>query len=408
MTLRTRKVRGRPLYAALATLAVAATVVVSPSAASATAPPTDQVATWGASADRTPVTLADQSVRNIVHTSVGGSNLRLSLSNAFGSQPVTFDSVFVGRQLEGAAVVAGTNRQVTFGGSTSVTIPVGAKLLSDPLPGTVPAQQTLAVSLHVVGDSGTVTGHNVANQTSYVSTTGDHAADEAGAAFATATTRWFWAESLVVEAPHLVDTVVAFGDSITDGNGSTRSANRRWPDYLARRVLALPAPRHEAVMNQGISANKVLADGSGQAGQTRFARDVLAQPDVDTVFVMEGINDIRWEVATSPEDLIAAYRQMIRQAHSKGVCVVGATLTPFEGGSLYSEEKDAVRRGVNEFIRTSGEFDGVVDFDAVTRDPERPQRFLPAYDSGDHLHPGDAGYAAMAQSVDLRLLDCHR
>jgi lysophospholipase L1-like esterase len=304
--------------------------------------------------------------------------------------------------------VAGTNRQVTFGGVTSVTVPVGAKVLSDPLPGALPAQQTLAISLHVVGDSGTVTGHNMANQTSYVSGAGDHAAEEAGTAFGTTITRWYWVEALVLDVPQQVDTVVAFGDSITDGNGSTRSGNNRWPDYLARRVLDLPVPLQDAVMNQGISANKVLADGSGLAGQTRFANDVLAQPDVDTVFVMEGINDIRWEVATSPDDLITAYRAMIRQAHSRDVCVVGATLTPFEDGSLYSEAKDAVRRGVNEFIRTSGEFDGVVDFDAVTRDPERPQRFLPAYDSGDHLHPSDAGYEAMAQSVDLELLDCRR
>jgi lysophospholipase L1-like esterase len=161
-------------------------------------------------------------------------------------------------------------------------------------------------------------------------------------------------------------------------------------------------------MNAGISGNRVLGDGSGQSAQARFDRDVLAQPDVTTTVVMEGVNDLRWEVATEPADLIHAYRQLIARGHARGVCVVGGTITPWEGGSRWSPAKDDIRRAVNEWIRTSGEFDAVVDFDAAIRDPQRPSQMLPAYDSGDHLHPGDAGYAAMAAAVDLRDLECRR
>jgi lysophospholipase L1-like esterase len=397
----------RKSHAALAGLALAAGLSLAASPAGAAAPP-DQVATWGASADATTATLADQTVRNIVHTSVGGENLRITLTNTFGSQPVTFDAVYVGQQQKGAAIVPSTNRRVTFDGSQSVTIPVGAEATSDPLPGDVPAQQTLAVSLQLSGAGGTVTGHRVANQVSHVSGVGDHAADETADAFTATTTNWFWIAALTLDAPRQVDTVVAFGDSITDGNGSTTSANRRWPDYLARRILAQTPTRQDGVSNQGISGNKVLADGTGTSGQVRFLHDALGQPDVDTIIVTEGINDIRWDVATEPHDLITAYRLMIRRAHDRGVCVVGGTLTPWEGGSLYSEKRNALREQVNAWIRDSGEFDAVVDFDRVTRDPQRPERFLPAYDSGDHLHPGDAGYQAMAAAVDLQRLDCHR
>lgn len=376
--------------------------------ARAVAATTDQVVTWGTSADRTTATLDGQTVRNIVHTSVGGTNLRVSLSNAFGDRPVTFDSVYLGLQASGASLASSSNRRVTFGGSGSVTVPNGAEVLSDPLPGVVPADQTFAVSVHVSGATGVVTGHNVANQISYLSASGDHAAAESGAAFTTSISRWYWVETLVVDAPQQVDTVATFGDSITDGNGSTTSANQRWPDYLARRILGLPQPQRFGVMNEGISGNRVLADGPGVSAQARFDRDVLSKPDVRTVVVMEGINDIRWGFARSPEDLISAYRQLIARAHAKGVCVIGGTLTPFEGGSLYTEDKDVIRQAVNEWIRASGEYDAVVDFDKVTRDPANPRRFLPAYDSGDHLHPGDAGYAAMAEAVDLGQLECHR
>lgn len=292
-----------------AVVSSAAVVLLPQPAPTIAARPTNTVGTWGTAVDTTTFTLADQTVRNIVHTSVGGSGLRISLSNAFGSVPVTFDSVWVGQAGQGAAVEAGTNRRLTFGDETSVTVPVGAEVLSDPLPGDLPAESTLAVSVHVVGDAGTVSGHKAAHQTNWVSTPGDHAADESAAAFPTSTGAYAWVESAVVETPQQVDTVVTLGDSITDGDRSTPGLNRRWPDFLARRVLARPTPHQYGVMNAGISGNRVLADGSGVSAQARFDRDVLAQPDVRTVVVMEGVNDLRWDFATKPADLINAYRQ---------------------------------------------------------------------------------------------------
>lgn len=398
----------QPLVLAVAGATALALAVLPQDATSSPGAPTDQVGTWGTAVDTTTLSLTDQTVRNIVHTSVGGSDLRVSLSNTFGSRAVTFDSVWAGTAGTGAAVVAGTNRRVTFSGSTSVTVPPGAEVLSDPLPGEVPARSTLALSVHVVGDAGTVTGHRLAHQRSWVSTPGDHAQDESGAAYPTPTSSYAWVEAVLVEAPEQVDTVVAFGDSITDGDRSTTGANRRWPDLLAERILQRPAPQHFGVMNAGISGNRVLGDGSGQSAQARFDRDVLAQPDVTTVVVMEGVNDLRWELATRPADLIDAYRQLIARGHARGICVVGGTITPWEGGSRWSPGKDDIRGAVNEWIRTSGEFDAVVDFDAAIRDPQRPSRMLPAHDSGDHLHPGDAGYAAMAAAVDLRDLECRQ
>jgi lysophospholipase L1-like esterase len=399
---------------AFALLCALAGSVLTPAAAnpaSAALPPggqPQQVVTWGASADRTTASLAGQTVRNIVHTSVAGEGMRVSLSNVFGTAPVTFESVYVGTTDAGAALVAGTNRRATFGGLTSVQVPPGADVLSDPLPGTVPADQTLAVSVHAVGDPGTVTGHNVANQTSFIAPDGDAGAQESATPFTKTTNHWYWVDGLVVDAARQVGTVATFGDSITDGNHSTAGANRRWPDFLTHRMLGRPGPMQFGVMNEGISGNKVLADGSGVSAQARFDRDVLAQPGVQTVVLLEGINDIRHQNATSPEDLISAYKQLTARAHADDVCIVGGTLTPYEGGSLYSEDRNQIRQAVNRWIRTSGAFDAVVDFDRATRDPDRPTRFLPAYDSGDHLHPGDAGYQAMAAAVDLTDLDCNR
>lgn len=396
---------------ALAALAAVLTLVSTVPAQAASVHP---VGTWGASADEVggatgAAGLADRSVRNLVHTSLGGSGVRITLSNVFGDRPVTFTSAHLGLAGDGAAVVRGTNRPLTFDGADEVTVAPGTEVLSDPVDATVSDDTTLAVSFHVVGESGPITGHDVATQTSYVSgTTGaDVAGQESGEAFTTQISSWYWVESVVVEKPRRVKTAVLFGDSITDGNGSTVGANRRYPDVLADRVAASSYAGRFGVMNEGISANRVLVDSTGgQRGLDRFRRDVLDQPGATTVVVLAGINDIRWDDADEASDLIVAYRDLIAQAHAEDVCVVGATLTPYEGGSRYTPARDRVRVAVNEWIRTSGEFDGVVDFDAATRDPERPARFLPAYDSGDHLHPGDAGYAAMAEAFDLSLLEC--
>ncbi|MET7858220.1 SGNH/GDSL hydrolase family protein [Streptomyces sp. NPDC005318] len=369
---------------------------------------THQVVTWGAGMQETTGPVAGQTVRNIVHTSVGGDNLRVSLSNVAGNAPVTFDGVTVGVQADGANLVEGSNRQVTFGGSTSVTIPPGAEVLGDPIPGNFPPEQNLAVSVHTSDIGGAVTGHNMfRTQFSYISTDGNHAADESASAFTTSVSRWFWVAGLIVDVPKEVDTLVAFGDSITDGYDSTPNANNRYPDHLARRLLAGPEPHRFGISNQGISGNKVLADGKGDSAQARFARDVLSQPHVSTVIMMEGGNDIGADNA-SAQQLISAYQQMVTRARSRGICVIGGTLTPFEGSGYYSPERETVRQAVNDWIRTSGAFDALVDFDKATRDPERPTRLLPAYDSGLHLHLNDAGYRAMANAVNLQDLACKR
>ncbi|WP_426243095.1 SGNH/GDSL hydrolase family protein [Nocardioides sp. LHG3406-4] len=371
-----------------------------------------EVGTWGASADRTIAALDTQTVRDVVHTSIGGSGLRIRLSNAFGSAPVTFGHAYVGVQASGAALVAGSNRQVTFGGSPSVTIPVGAQVLSDPLPGTFPAQTNLAVSLHLQGAGGTVTGHNAAHQTSYVSSTGDHAAEESAAAFTTTMTSWYWLDGVVVTAPHTVDAVAALGDSITDGTDSTTNANNRWTDVLARRLLQRPAAQQMGVLNEGIAGNMVTGERKGVSAQTRFDRDVLSQPGLETVILLEGINDINLGgpdgQGTSADALIAGYGQLIARAHARGKCIAGGTLTPFEGSDRFTEPREAVRQAVNSFIRTSGEFDAVIDFDRAVRDPAHPSRYLPRYDSADHLHPSDAGHQAMGDAVNLSDLVCKR
>lgn len=407
------KRRGWIAMAAGATVAVGATIVVGGGPGNA-APKASvhEVATWGASADRTTATLDTQTIRDVVHTSIAGSGLRIRLSNAFGSAPVTFGQAYVGVQDSGASLVAGSNRQVTFGGSASVTIPVGAEVLSDPLPGAFAAQTDLAVSLYLQGAAGTVTGHNSAHQTSYVSSPGNHAAEAGAAAFSTTITSWYWLDGVVVTAPHTVGAVVALGDSITDGTDSTTDANRRWTNVLARRLLQRPAPQQMSVVDEGIAGNMVTGDRKGVSAQARFDRDVLSQPGVRTVILLEGINDIDLGgpdgQGTSADTLIAGDRQLIERAHAAGRCIVGGTLTPFKGSDRYTEAREAVRQKVNAFIRQSGEFDAVIDFDRATRDPADPSQYLPRYASADHLHPNDAGHQAMGDAVQLSDLVCRR
>lgn len=383
----------------LSSAAAVADETVGPRAGSATI----EDGTWTASTDRTGGVVNDQTVRDIVHTNIGGSGLRVALSNVFGSKAVTFGRVTVGVRQTGADVVPGSERQLTFSGLQSITVPAGAEVLSDPLPGEVAPQQDLAVSIYVQGAAGTVTGHNLATQTSYLSVAGDHAAEAAGTAFTTSIQNWYWLEGIVLNEPKIVKSVVALGDSITDGFRSTPNTNRRWPDDLSRRLLQLPVAQQMGVLNEGISGNKILSDGAGVSTEARFDRDVLAQPGVETVILLEGINDLSG--GATADQVIAGDRQLIARAHAAGRCILGGTLTPF--GNSSAQEQAAVRT-VNDFIRTSGEFDGVVDFNAAVRDPANPDRMLPIFDSGDSLHPNDAGYQAMADAIDLKLLDCNR
>jgi lysophospholipase L1-like esterase len=371
-------------------------------------PPAAPAARGGGPGGPAAVVVNNQTLRQIVRTSVGGNRVRVVLSNVFGTMPVQIGAAHVALREKDAAVVASSGKPLTFGGSTTATILAGAVLLSDAVDLSIPPLADLAVDLFIPGDLGLsaspVTTHNGAAQTNYLSEPGNHSGmptmPVAGRANA-----WFLLARVEVVAPENTLAVVAFGDSITDGARSTADTNSRWPDVLARR-LAARRGAGVAVLNAGISGNRVLGDGAGVSALARFDRDVLLQTGVTHVVVMEGINDIgiaRSNAVPSAADLIAGHKQLIARAHARGLKVYGATLTPFEGAAYYTAEGEAKRQALNDWIRTSKAYDGVIDFDRVTRDPSAPTKFLPAYDSGDHLHPGDAGYKTMGEAVDLAL-----
>jgi len=350
----------------------------------------------------------DQTLREIVRTTIGGTHLRVVVSNAFGTAPLVVGAAHVALRDKDAAIVAASGHPLTFAGKPGVTIPAGALLLSDPVALAVAAFADLAVDLYLPGDTGgqTLTVHRSAFQTSYLSDSGNHvgAADLIGA---TRLTSWYFLTGVEVRTAEHPAVVVTLGDSITDGTGSTLDANLRWPDHLARRLMAAGA--NAAVLNAGISGNRLLSEGIPESGVNilaRLDRDVLAQPGVTHVVVMEGINDIgnaRENPSPSAADLIAAHTQLIERAHARGLKIYGATLTPFEGAAYFTETGEAKRQALNEWIRSGHVYDGVIDFDAAVRDPQHPARFLPADESRDHLHPSDAGYLAMGSAVDLTL-----
>ncbi len=363
-----------------------------------------EVVTWGAAPQRLRVTYEDRTVRMVVRASVAGTYPRIRLSNVFGVRAVRFGSVYLGRHRSGASVVVGSNRRMTFSGSSSVVVPPGASVLSDPQATSVAALDRLVVSVHIRGASGPVTGHAVSSRTSYVSGAGDHAWEPSGRSFDAKLPHWPWLEAVIVTVPPATSTVVCLGDSITDGTRSTRDTDRRYPDRLAERILAQPASRHRGVANVGISSNRVTGDGTGVSAMARFERDVLAQPGVRTVIFSQGINDIRLGIVTTPQQLIAAYRQVIAKSHANGIRVIGGTLLPFAGDRYFTRDGELLRQRLNSWIRTSEEFDSVVDFDKALRDPATPSRLRVPFDSGDHLHPNDLGYRAMAMAVDLTTL----
>jgi len=387
------------------------------------------VAAWSASPQAaTPSSLAfipgdvsavgftNQTVRNIVFTSVGGSALRVRLTNSFGSQPVTFNEVDVGRVQNGATLVSGSSQIATFAGKATVTIAPGAQALSDPVPLAVQPLAHLAVSLFSAGATGSASYHFNANQTNYIAA-GDAASSASGAAFTTTTAAWYFVDDVdVLVRPEVRNAIVALGDSITDGFGSTPNANHRWPNLLAQRVLAGPPGLVDSVVDQGISGNRVLNNSAcfGVDAQARLDRDVLTQTGVQFVILLEGINDIGFSqlpnsgcsspnADVSADEIIAGYQQIIAQVHAEGLKIFGGTLTPFQGAFYFSAAGEAKREAVNTFVRTSGAFDGMIDFEEAVRDPSNPLQFLPLYDSGDHLHPNDAGYQAMANAVNLAL-----
>lgn len=362
-----------------------------------------------------PASLGDQTVRQVVRAGVGGSRVRIVLSNEYGTQPLRIGAAYIAAAGDAAGSTRGPGLALTFGGQATATVPAGAPIVSDPVAMEVAALQRLAVSLYFPQTTPVTTIHWDGLQPAQIA-----AGNVAGAASVKAdsvvNSRLFLSAVLVEAAPG-TRSVVAFGDSITDGAASTPGSDSRWPDFLAHRL----AGQKVAVLNAGISGGRVLKNHMGPNALARFERDVLGQPGVAGVVLLMGINDISWpgstfepaEPATQADALIAGYRQLITRARSRGVRIAGATLTPFEGAltmpgspiaNYYSPEKDALRQRINAWIRGSGEFDAVLDFDAVVRDPQNPLRLLPAYDSGDHLHLGDAGNKAVADSVDLKLL----
>jgi lysophospholipase L1-like esterase len=355
-----------------------------------------------------PVTVNNQTLRQIVRTSVAGSRVRIVLSNAFGTAPIQIDAAHVALREKESNIVASSAKPLTFSGNPATAILPGAVVLTDPVGLNVAAGSDLVVDLFVPGELGVgpspLTVHNGAGQTNYVSQTGNHSGVTT-LPVASTTNAWFLLARVEVVAPANTLALVAFGDSITDGARSTVDTNSRWPDVLARRLAARRGPP-VAVLNAGISGNRVLGDGAGVSALARFDRDVLMQSGVTHVIVLEGINDIglaRSNPSPSADDLIAGHKQLIERARARGLKIYGATLTPFEGAGYFTPEGEAKRQALNAWIRTSKAYDGVIDFDRMTRDPNAPSRFLPAYDSGDRLHPGDAGYKAMGEAVDLAL-----
>ncbi|WP_019813178.1 SGNH/GDSL hydrolase family protein [Saccharomonospora saliphila] len=348
----------------------------------------------------------DTTLRQVAHLSVGGDAVRLRLSNVYGEKPLRIASVTVAPRDDVDAgtpdVDPGRLRLVTFDGGEMVTVPAGAQWVSDPVPLTVADDTDLVVSMHLPGPTGPATTHQAGYATSFQAP--GEATTDSGAAFTRLdTARYFLAGVDTVTRSR--GSVVFFGDSITDGVDSTVDANLRYPDQFADRLLRRPGPRQCGVLNAGISGNRLLTDAgaAGESALARFSRDVLAQSGVRSVVLLEGINDIGTSGGSvEPDEVIAVYRQLIDRAHDAGIRVVGATLTPFEGASYHTKAGEADRQAVNHWIRTSGAFDDVVDFDAVVRDPDDPSRIRPAYDQGDHLHPNDAGFAAMAEAVGLR------
>ena len=360
----------------------------------------------------------NQTVRMVVHSSIGGHRVRVQLSNAYGSAPLSVGAAHVALRAKESAIVPGSDRVLTFNGKPGCSIPVGAFLISDAVDLDVPQLSDLAVSLYVPGETGPATTHAMGLHTTWISKEGD-ATGAAAITDGATSLSWYWLSSVEVSASADTASLVTFGDSITDGTRSTPNTDSSWPAFLARRLQANPATAGIAVLNQGISANRVLRDVFGVSALARLDRDVLSQPGVRWMTIIEGINDIGGGIGTefifaprpnapasevvTPEELIGAYRQIIERAHEHGIKVFGSPLMPFEGAAYYSEHGAVTRDAVNQWIRTSGAFDAVIDFDAVVRDPAHPTHMKAEFDSGDHLHPNDAGYKAMADVIDLSL-----
>ncbi|HET7103457.1 MAG TPA: SGNH/GDSL hydrolase family protein [Terracidiphilus sp.] len=414
--------RNRRIWKASCNIALAGLLVLASQAWARGRSQQIWIATWGASQQipephnaLPPDDLRDATVRQIFHLSVGGTQLRVHVSNAFGHEALRFTSVHVARPLSTSspAIDPSTDMPLTFAGETGVTVPPGAEFVSDPITFPVSALSSVAVTFHLDDPPGQETGHPGSRATTYYI----HGDRVAAAALPNARSidHWYQVSEIDVLAPARAGTIVALGDSITDGHGATTNGNDRWTDVLAARLQSSSKTRDIAVSNQGIGGNHLLTDGLGPNVLARFNRDVLAPAGVRWLIVFEGVNDLgrlARDSQSAPEEhadlvrsILAAYEQIITRAHAHGLKVFGATITPFVGSDYYHPGplSEADREAVNQWIRAPGHFDGVIDFDAAVRDPEHPDRLLPAYDYGDHLHPSPAGYHAMADAISLKL-----
>ena len=380
-------------------------------------PPADHwVGTWAAAPmsqpnDRGQFGAVDTTYREIVHVSLGGPLVRVAISNEFGTDPLLIGAAHVALRDKADGVQLMRGNALTFGGKGSVVIPPGATVVSDEATVSLKPFTDLAVSLFVPAQTiHTVSAHGFADQTSYASN-----GNEVMKASLTAPRTidsWPFVKGVAVKVPAEDAAVVCFGDSITDGALSTKDGNQRWPDLLAKRLAGTKKTKMLGVLNEGIGGNRILHDGTGPSALERFDRDVLAQPAARYVVLMEGINDIG--VATGPknphdvvtaDDLIQGLAELAARAHTKGLKVIGATLTPFVGAGYQTDAGEAMRQAVNQWIRTTKDLDGVVDFEKATADPAHPERFSAEADSGDHLHPKDAGYRRMADAFDLKMFE---
>jgi lysophospholipase L1-like esterase len=398
-------------------LAAALLAVVVPARAQ-----TKWIGTWAASQQipepanaLAPGAMRDATIRQIFHVSMGGSVVGVRLSNAFGTQPLRFTSVHIARPVAppGAQIDPASDRVVTFFGKPEVTVPAGAKYLSDPIPFALAPLSSVAVSFHLDEPPAGETGHPGSRETTYY-VHGDltAAADLPGAQ---TIEHWYQVSGIEVEAAANAAAIVALGDSITDGHGSTTNGNDRWTDLLAARLQASAATRDISVLNEGIGGNRLLLDGAGPNALARFDRDVLAQAGVRWVIVLDGVNDLGMLTRDGPvspaahaalvERIEAGYQQIVERAHEHGIRAIGGTITPYTGSDYYHPDaaNEADREAVNAWIRAPGHFDAVIDFDQVLRDPQEPDRLRPALDCGDHLHPNPAGYKAMAEAFPLGL-----
>jgi lysophospholipase L1-like esterase len=344
-------------------------------------------------------------LREIVHVSMGGETVRVRFSNLYGTSPLVIAAVEIAQTDKGAAIVAGTNKPLSFHGQSTVSIPPGALVVSDPVAFKLAPLSDLTVSFYLPNPSGPITEHQLGNATSFQAP--GNVVSSMTLESPTTLTSWEYLNGVDTLAPANAVAIITLGDSITDGAKSTLDTNHRWPDELARRLQQDPKYRIFSVLNGAISGNQILRDDAGPSALARFDRDVIAQSGAKYLLILEGINDIGRLQAhpdtTTAAELIFALDQMIVRAHAHGIVVIGCTLTPYHGAGYSTENGEAIRKAVNEWIRNGGAFDGYIDLEAAVRDPNHPDTFLPADDPGDHLHPNDAGYKAMGDAIDLKL-----